>query len=166
MCIESVLLLRMTSQSLPDRGNVLSQKFFASYSEFSYDDSSIPTISAKKSLGRRTNLSDPEDLVVKCNRELVGFTTPCAMSWAWDEINTKNNAVFVFIQANVANYFSDMEVTYQDITLATIDEAISGPRFVSEVGATRRRMNIISDISRPRTQRKSSTRRKYNERVG
>jgi len=112
----------------------------------------ITKVCAKRSLGRRTNFSDPEDHVVMCNRELVGFTAPCAMSWTWDEVHTKNNAVFVFIQANIANYFSDMEVTYQDITLATIDEALSGPRFVKEVGATGRRMNIVSDISRPSTQ--------------
>jgi len=33
--------------------------------------------------------------------------------------------------------------------MATIDESISGPVFVPEVGATRRRMNIVSDIRRP-----------------
>jgi hypothetical protein len=47
-----------------------------------------------------------------------------------------------------------MDVSYQDITMAAIDEALSGPTFVPEVGATRRRMNIISDIKRPETQRK------------
>ena len=47
-----------------------------------------------------------------------------------------------------------MKVSYQDITMATIYEAISGPTFVPEVGATRRRMNIISDIKRPESQRK------------
>ena len=79
---------------------------------------------------------------------------PCAKSWAWDEVNTKNNAYFSFIQASISNFASDMQVTYQDITLATIDEAISGQKFVREVGATRRRMNIESDISRPISQRK------------
>ena len=50
-----------------------------------------------------------------------------------------------------------MKVSIQDITMATIDEALSGPTFVPEVGATRRRMNIISDIKRPEKQRKYST---------
>jgi hypothetical protein len=76
------------------------------------------------------------------------------MSWAWDEVHTKNKAIFVFLQAQQSNFATDMEVTYQDITMATIDEALSGPRFVKEVGATRRRMNIVSDIRRPITQRK------------
>lgn len=107
---------------------------------------------AKKAVGRSVNVSDPEDPVVMCNRLLVGFTPECAMSWTWDEVNTARNSFFVYIQANIANYFVDMEVTYQDITLATIDEAISGPRFVTEVGATRRRMNIKSDIQRPMNQ--------------
>ena len=75
------------------------------------------------------------------------------MSWAWDEINTKNHAIFVFLQAQLTNSFADMAVTYQDITMATIDEAISGRRFQPEVGATRRRMNIVSDIKRASTQR-------------
>ena len=50
-----------------------------------------------------------------------------------------------------------MKVSIQDITMATIDEALSGPTFVPEVGATRRRMNIMSDIKRPANQRKYST---------
>eukprot|EP00531_Pseudo-nitzschia_arenysensis_P009639 CAMPEP_0116119378 /NCGR_PEP_ID=MMETSP0329-20121206/2606_1 /TAXON_ID=697910 /ORGANISM="Pseudo-nitzschia arenysensis, Strain B593" /LENGTH=715 /DNA_ID=CAMNT_0003613069 /DNA_START=48 /DNA_END=2195 /DNA_ORIENTATION=- len=112
----------------------------------------IGKVCAKKSIGRSTNVSDPNDPVVMCNRLLVGFTPPCAMSWAWDMVNTKNNAMFVFLQAQLSNFATDMEVTYQDITMATIDEAISGPRFVQEVGATRRRMNIISGIRRPISQ--------------
>jgi len=51
-----------------------------------------------------------------------------------------------------------MEVTFRDITMATIDEALSGPRFVPWVGATRRRMGIISDIRRPKYQRKIANR--------
>ena len=49
----------------------------------------------------------------------------------------------------MTNAMFDMEVSFTDITLATIDEAISGPAFVPWVGATRRRMNIVSDIQRP-----------------
>ena len=79
---------------------------------------------------------------------------PCSKAWAWDEVHTKNHAIFTFIQANIANSFSDMEVTFQDITMATIDEALSGPKFVPWVGATRRRMDIKSDIQRPIYQRK------------
>jgi len=112
----------------------------------------ISKVCAKKSFGNLLNLTDPNDPVVLCNHLRIGFTMPCAKSWAWDEVNTKNNAYFVFIQALISNFASDMQVTYQDITLATIDEAISGQTFVREVGATRRRMNIESDISRPISQ--------------
>ena len=66
-------------------------------------------------------------------------------------------AIFTFLQARLSNAFTDMKVSMQDITSATIDEALTGPTFVPEVGATRRRMNIISDIKRPENQRKYST---------
>lgn len=85
------------------------------------------------------------------------------MSWAWDEVHTKNKAIFVFLQAQQSNFATDMEVTYQDITMATIDEALSGPRFVKEVGATRRRMNIVSDIRRPITQQCSIIEQNWTE---
>ena len=52
---------------------------------------------------------------------------PCAMSWAWDEINTKNHAIFVFLQAQLTNSFADMAVTYQDITMARLQKDF-GPK--------------------------------------
>merc|ERR1712154_439275 len=82
----------------------------------------------------------------------VGFTFPCASVWAWDEVHTKNHAMFTFLQALVSNFVTNMAVNYPDVTMAKIDEAISGPVFVPSVGATRRRMNIISDIRRPENQ--------------
>jgi len=109
----------------------------------------ITKVCARKSIGKVFNESDDNDPVIQCNYKQVGFTMPCAKAWAWDEINTKNHAIFTFLQAQLANSFADMEVSFQDITMATIDEALSGPTFVPEVGATRRRMNIVSDIRRP-----------------
>jgi len=115
--------------------------------------SGIGTKCAKEGIMKATNTSDPNDAVVKCMAQKIGWTTPCAMSWAWDAMNTKDHSIFVYLQAQFANFASDVEVTFMDITLATIDEAISGPRFVKEVGSTRRRMNIQSDIQRPQSQR-------------
>lgn len=116
-----------------------------------------------KSIGKKFDHKDPNDAVVRCNMETIGFTLPCSQAWAWDMINTKNHGIFTFLQANVANFVSDMNVTYQDITLATIDEAISGQIFVPLVGATRRRMNIISDISRPTNQQCSVVKQNWSE---
>lgn len=113
---------------------------------------------AQKSIFIKSNSSDDNDPVVQCNHLQVGFTMPCSKAWAWDEVHTKNHAIFTFIQANIANSFSDMEVTFQDITMATIDEALSGPTFVPWVGATRRRMDIKSDIQRPISQQCTAAR--------
>lgn len=123
----------------------------------------IGKVCAIKSLGRKVNYTDNNDPVVACNILRIGFTPPCAQAWAWDEVHTKNHAVFTFLQAQLANTFSDMEVTYQDITQATIDEAISGPRFVKWAGATRRRMNIKSDIRRPINQQCNSAQENWAE---
>jgi hypothetical protein len=112
----------------------------------------ITKVCAKKSIGIKVNVTDPDDPVVKCNTDQVGFTEPCGMAWAWDEINTKDHAIFTFMQAMLSNAVADMKVAYTDITSATIDEAISGPYFVPDVGATRRRMDIKSDIVRPKNQ--------------
>ena len=114
----------------------------------------IHACSAKKSIFRETNYSDINDPVTACNHLQVGFTPACSSAWAWDEVHTKKHALWTFIQARLSNAFSDMEVTFTDITMATIDEAISGPKFVPWVGATRRRMGIKSDIQRPHNQRK------------
>jgi hypothetical protein len=104
---------------------------------------------ARRSSFKKVNVSDTNDEIVQCNAQLVGFTIPCSKAWAWDEVHTKGLATFTFLQAQTNNAFADMEVTFQDITMATIDESLSGPTFVPWVGATRRRMNIISDIRRP-----------------
>jgi len=125
--------------------------------------SGIGTKCAKEGIMKATNTSDPNDAVVKCMAQKIGWTTPCAMSWAWDAMNTKDHSIFVFLQAQFANFASDVEVTFMDITLATIDEAISGPRFVKEVGSTRRRMNIQSDIQRPQSQQCSVVTQNWTE---
>jgi len=118
---------------------------------------------AQKSIFRKINVTDDNDIVVQCNHLQVGFTLPCSKAWSWDELNTKKHAIFTFLQAHLSNSFSDMQVSFTDITMATIDEALSGPTFVPEVGATRRRMNIISDIPRPDYQQCTSVQQNWTE---
>jgi len=115
--------------------------------------SGVTKACAQKSIFNKVDVNDDDDEVVECNHLQVGFTLPCAKAWAWDEINTKDHALFTYLQALLSNSFADMKISFQDITMATIDEAISGPGFVPKVGATRRRMNIVSDIRRPHYQK-------------
>jgi len=117
----------------------------------------------QESFGRKVNPTDDSDELVQCNHLQVGFTIPCAKAWAWDENHTKKHAVFTFLQAQFTQSFADMEVSFTDITMATIDEAISGPEFVPRVGATRRRMNIISDIQRPKYQQCTAAQQNWAE---
>jgi hypothetical protein len=92
------------------------------------------------------------DAVHACNRDVIGFTDDCAMCWTVDELCAKKNCVFIFLQGVIINKLANFNVGPDEITSATCDEAICGPVFVPCVGATRRRMGIISDISRPKYQ--------------
>jgi hypothetical protein len=92
------------------------------------------------------------EAVHRCNQETIGFTPECAKCWTYDEINTKNHCFFIFLQSIFIDAVLDFQVGFDDITSATCDEAISGPEFVPCSGATRRRMNIVSDIERPEWQ--------------
>lgn len=105
----------------------------------------------------------PHEWLIQCYEDRVGFTRPCSEAWAWDSKNTKQNAIFVAIQAFFSNAFSDMAVGFADITMATVDEAMSGPRFVPWVGATRRRMAIVSDIKRPLSQQCTTVKQNWTK---
>jgi len=93
------------------------------------------------------------DDVQECNEE-IGFTEDCAMCWTVDEMCAKDRCFFIFLQSVFTNGVSQFSVNENgnDITAAACDEALCGPEFVPCSGATRRRMNIVSDISRPATQ--------------
>ncbi|KAG7372911.1 hypothetical protein IV203_033635 [Nitzschia inconspicua] len=90
------------------------------------------------------------DAVQACNEaEPLGFTPGCAECWTVDELCAKKNCFWIFLQSTLINAVSDYRVQPNDITSATCDEAMCGPEFVPCSGATRRRMNIKSDIKRP-----------------
>jgi hypothetical protein len=92
------------------------------------------------------------DDVQECNEVDIGFTEPCAECWTVDELCAKKHCVFIYLQSMIVNQVSNFNVEYDDITSATCDEALCGPEFVPCSGATRRRMNIVSDIPRPENQ--------------
>jgi hypothetical protein len=89
------------------------------------------------------------DDVQQCNEDLIGFTPDCAMCWTVDELCSKKNCVFIFLQGVMINNIGNFQVGLEHVTSASCDEAICGPEFVPCSGATRRRMNIVSDIPRP-----------------
>lgn len=93
-----------------------------------------------------------EEAVTQCNEDSIGFTRECSECWTYDEINTKNSCFWIYLQSVFIDAVADFSVGFNDITSATCDEALSGPVFVPCSGATRRRMNIVSDIPRPKYQ--------------
>lgn len=95
------------------------------------------------------SLFGSRDDVQQCNEEYIGFTPPCAECWTVDELCASKNCFWIYLQSVIIDAVSDFRVGFDDITSATCDEALCGPVFVPCSGATRRRMNIKSDIQRP-----------------
>jgi hypothetical protein len=87
-----------------------------------------------------------------CNRDDIDFTEECARCWTVDELCAKKNYIFIFFQGVLYNKLTNFEVGPNEITSATCDEAMCAPEFVPCSGATRRRMNIVSTIARPKEQ--------------
>ena len=92
------------------------------------------------------------EVVQECNEKSIGFTEECSMCWTVDEYCARNNCMFIFLQSVFTNQVNNFNVGPVDITSATCDEALCGPGFVPCSRATRRRMNIVSDIPRPVSQ--------------
>jgi len=90
--------------------------------------------------------------VQTCNEGTIGFTEECSLCWTDDEYCARDNCMFIYLQSIYTNQVNNFRVGPEDITSATCDEALCGPEFVPCSGATRRRMNIISDIPRPTSQ--------------
>ncbi|KAG7373343.1 hypothetical protein IV203_034067 [Nitzschia inconspicua] len=93
-----------------------------------------------------------EQLVQECNEDLIGFSEDCSTCWTADQLCAKKNCLFIYLQSLLINEVSNFNVDQHDITTTTCDEALCGPEFVPCSGATRRRMNIVSDIPRPGNQ--------------
>jgi hypothetical protein len=104
-----------------------------------------------RSCTTRSFFGSVED-VQECNEESIGFTEECSTCWTVDELCARDNCSFIYLQSVFTNQVQNYNVGPNDITSATCDEALCGPEFVPCVGATRRRMNIVSDIPRPISQ--------------
>mmetsp|Transcript_2457 Transcript_2457/g.5437 ORF Transcript_2457/g.5437 Transcript_2457/m.5437 type:complete len:888 (+) Transcript_2457:166-2829(+) len=92
-----------------------------------------------------------KDETRKCITEpAIGFTGQCAVCWTEDIVCTKKHCSYIFLQSQITNSVGNFAVGPDDITSATCEEAhCEVGQFVPCVGATRRRMNIISSIPRP-----------------
>jgi hypothetical protein len=89
------------------------------------------------------------EAAVQCHLDTIGFDYNCTGCWITDEMCARDNCVFIFLQASLVNSVGNFAVGPGTITSATCDEAMCGPTFVPCSGATRRRMDIKSDIARP-----------------
>jgi len=94
-----------------------------------------------------------DDALTKCLMEPnIGFGYECAICWMEDILCTKEHCSFIFLQSQMINEVTNFAVGPDDITSATCEEAHCEKdpgQFVPCSGATRRRMNITSSISRP-----------------
>ncbi|KAL7450668.1 hypothetical protein ACHAWC_002549 [Mediolabrus comicus] len=92
-----------------------------------------------------------QDAITECIKEpAIGFTGQCAECWSEDIVCTREHCAFLFLQSQITNSVTNFAVSPDDITAATCEEAhCEVGAFVPCVGATRRRMNIISSIARP-----------------
>eukprot|EP00529_Nitzschia_sp_RCC80_P000146 CAMPEP_0113485388 /NCGR_PEP_ID=MMETSP0014_2-20120614/24458_1 /TAXON_ID=2857 /ORGANISM="Nitzschia sp." /LENGTH=874 /DNA_ID=CAMNT_0000379033 /DNA_START=293 /DNA_END=2917 /DNA_ORIENTATION=+ /assembly_acc=CAM_ASM_000159 len=105
---------------------------------------------ASKKCAQKSLFGGEFEDVQQCNSDPpIGFTWDCSWCWTVDELCAKTNCFWIFLQSTLINAVSDFRVGPDDVTSATCDEALCGPEFVPCSGATRRRMNIKSDIERP-----------------
>ena len=106
----------------------------------------------------RKSLLGGRDAVLEClKEEPIGFQGQCAECWVDDILCTKSFCTFIFLQSTMINAVSNLQVNDKTITSAACEEAhceAGNPGYFVECsGATRRRMNVTSSISRPGAQR-------------
>jgi hypothetical protein len=94
--------------------------------------------------------------VVECLQapEPINFIGECAECWATDIFCTRAHCSFIFLQSMIINTAGNFAVGNDTITSAACEEAFcEAGQFVPCSGATRRMMNVTSDIDRPGGQR-------------
>jgi len=92
------------------------------------------------------------DSALQCHVDTIGFDEKCSLCWVKDEICARDHCLFIFLQASVINQLGNFAVSLDEMTSAMCEEAWCEDRnanFVPCSGASRRRMNIKSDIARP-----------------
>jgi len=92
-----------------------------------------------------------DDALAECLMDpKIGFEEECAICWMDDILCTQDHCAFIFLQSQMINNVGNFAVGEGEVTSATCEEAhCEVGQFVPCSGATRRRMNIVSSISRP-----------------
>ncbi len=91
------------------------------------------------------NFGKPIASLVAC-LEALGFTTPCAQTWAWNVRETQGKCLEPCLLIGDGPYHSDDGAL--NACLAC-DERVSGPMFKAVAGRTRRNTGLASSICRP-----------------
>ena len=96
------------------------------------------------------------DDMAKCMRERMGWTTECSYAWVASVECAKQNCMFIAVTAMITNKLGNFAVSSDLVTPAMCNEAQceqgNPGEFAKLSGASRRKMNIQSDIARPKDQ--------------
>ena len=94
------------------------------------------------------------DGMAKCMSERMGWTTICSYAWVASVECAKQNCMFVAVTAMITNTLGNFAVGPNLVTPAMCNEAQceqgNPGEFAKLSGASRRKMNIRSDIDRPK----------------
>ena len=101
------------------------------------------------------NMFNRDDMA-ECMRESMGWTTECSYAWVASVECAKQNCMFIAVTALITNKLGNFAVGPSLVTPAMCNEAQceqgNPGNFAKLSGASRRKMNIQSDIARPKDQ--------------
>ncbi len=101
------------------------------------------------------NLFNRDDMA-KCMRDRMGWTTDCSYAWVHSVECARDNCLFIAVIAIITNKLGNFAVGPGLVTPAMCNEMQceqgNPGEFAKLSGASRRKMNIMSDIARPKDQ--------------
>ena len=96
------------------------------------------------------------DGMAQCMYDDMGWTMDCAYAWVHSVECAKQNCMFIAVTAMITNKLGNFAVGPNSVTPANCNEAQceqgNPGQFAKLSGASRRKMNIESDIVRPKNQ--------------
>ena len=63
------------------------------------------------------------DAALQCHIDTIGFDYACSECWTRDEVCTRNNCIFIYLQSLIINTVANFQVGPDKITSATCEEA-------------------------------------------
>lgn len=101
------------------------------------------------------NMFNRDDMA-ECMKNNMGWTTECSYAWVHSVECAKQNCMFIAVTAMITNKLGNFAVGPSLVTPAMCNEAQceqgNPGEFAKLSGASRRKMNIMSDIARPKDQ--------------